>query len=547
MDGKLIIRNERIETSEKKVSLNPATLDPVGEACLASSRECREAILAAKEAFPIWKALTLQRKQEIFFEAKKILLRRSEGAAHLITIEKGSPLPESFSGEIFSSLGALDYYARNLNKLLKPKPLKHTVSLFLHKKSSFRFDPLGLTLIISPWNFPFLITLYDVMSALTAGNTIVLRPSSTTPFTGLLIGEIFIEAGLPAGVLNVVNCKIPQAEEMITNPDVQTVMFTGSVSTGKRIMELASQNLTNVTLELGGKDPMVVCKDADLERAARGAVWAGFMNCGQSCGSVERVYVAQEIADKFTERVADLTKTIKVGNPLEPDVDMGPMATLSQLEIVEEHIREAKEKGAQILWGGQRIKNLPGYFLQPTVLTRVDHSMKIMREETFGPTLPIMTFSDPDEAVALANDSSLGLTASVWTRSKKTASWMADRIEAGSVTVNDHMFSFVEPGAIWGGIKQTGKGRSHGPYGLQELVNVKLVSFDFLKKKTQIWWFPYDKGLYPILKNSATLFHHDRIREKWKALFSLSSFLKRISEGSPLTNFMKSLPRFIKK
>ncbi len=547
MDGKLIIRNERIETSEKKVSLNPATLDPVGEACLASSRECREAILAAKEAFPIWKALTLQRKQEIFFEAKKILLRRSEGAAHLITIEKGSPLPESFSGEIFSSLGALDYYARNLNKLLKPKPLKHTVSLFLHKKSSFRFDPLGLTLIISPWNFPFLITLYDVMSALTAGNTIVLRPSSTTPFTGLLIGEIFIEAGLPAGVLNVVNCKIPQAEEMITNPDVQTVMFTGSVSTGKRIMELASQNLTNVTLELGGKDPMVVCKDADLERAARGAVWAGFMNCGQSCGSVERVYAAQEIADEFTERVVDLTKTIKVGNPLEPDVDMGPMATLSQLEIVEEHIREAKEKGAQILWGGQRIKNLPGYFLQPTVLTRVDHSMKIMREETFGPTLPIMTFSDPDEAVALANDSSLGLTASVWTRSKKTASWMADRIEAGSVTVNDHMFSFVEPGAIWGGIKQTGKGRSHGPYGLQELVNVKLVSFDFLKKKTQIWWFPYDKGLYPILKNSATLFHHDRIREKWKALFSLSSFLKRISEGSPLTNFMKSLPRFIKK
>jgi acyl-CoA reductase-like NAD-dependent aldehyde dehydrogenase len=495
MDGRLIIGSKRIDSSEKKVSINPATLEPVGEVCLASSQECREALLAAKEAFPSWKALSLHRKQEVFFEAKKILLRRAEEAAHLITIEKGSPLLESFSGEVFSSLGALDYYARNLNKLLKPRPLKHTVSLFLHKKSAFRFDPLGPTLIISPWNFPFLITLYDVMSALTAGNTVILRPSSSTPFTGLLIGEIFIEAGLPAGILNVVNCKIPQAEEMITNPDVQTIMFTGSVSTGKRIMELASQNLTNVILELGGKDPMVVCEDADLERAARGAVWAGFMNCGQSCGSVERVYVAQEIADEFTKRVVDLAKTLRVGNPLEPDVDMGPMATLSQLEIVEEHIREAKDRGARILWGGQRIKNLPGYFLQPTVLTGVDHSMKIMREETFGPTLPIMTYSDPEEAVALANDSTLGLTASVWTRSKKTASWMADKIEAGTVTVNDHMFSFVEPGAIWGGIKQTGKGRSHGPFGLQELVNVKLVSFDFLNKKTQIWWFPYDDRL----------------------------------------------------
>jgi acyl-CoA reductase-like NAD-dependent aldehyde dehydrogenase len=547
MNGKLIIGNERIETSEKMVSLNPATLEPVGEVSLASSQECQEAILAAKEAFPSWKILPLRRKQDIFFDTKKILLRRSEEAAHLITMEKGSPLLESFSGEIFSSLGALDYYARNLNKLLKPQSVKHSVSLFFHKKSSFRFDALGPTLIISPWNFPFLIALYDVMSALAAGNTVIHRPSSSTPFTGLLLGEIFMEAGLPAGVLNVVNCKVSQAEEMITNPDVQTVMFTGSVSTGKRIMELASQNLTNITLELGGKDPMIVCEDADRERAVRGAVWAGFMNCGQSCGAVERVYVAREIADEFTEKVVDQTKKIKVGDPLEPDVDMGPMATLSQLESVENHIQESKEKGAQILWGGKRIQDLPGYFLEPTVLTRVDHSMKIMKEETFGPTLPIMTFSDPEEAVALANDSSLGLTASVWTRSKKTASWMTERIEAGSVTVNDHMFSFVEPGAIWGGIKQTGKGRSHGPFGLQELVNVKFVSFDFLKKKTQIWWFPYDKELFPLLKKSSTLLYHDQIFERWKALFSLASSMRRITEGSPLVNYIKSLPRFLRK
>ncbi len=547
MDARLIIDGRRVETPEKKTSLNPATLEPVGNACMASSQECREAIQAAKKAYPAWKDLPLRKKTEIFFEARKILLDCSEEAARLVTEEKGSPLAESFSSEIFSGLGALDYYARNLERLLSQRAVKHTVSLFFHKKSSFRLAPLGPTLIISPWNFPFLIAVYDVMSALSSGNTVVLRPSSSTPLTGLLVGEIFDRAGLPHGVLNVINCHVPQAEEMITHPDIRTVMFTGSVSTGKRIMELASRNLTNISLELGGKDPMIVCEDADLDKASRGAVWGAFMNCGQSCGSVERVYVDQRIAEEFTRRVVNLAKNIKVGYPFDPGIDMGPMATLSQLEIVEEHILDAREKGAQILWGGKRKAGLPGYFIEPTVLTEVNHSMKIMKEETFGPTLPIMVFSDLDEAVSLANDSSLGLTASVWTRSRKTASWLTDRIEAGSVTVNDHMFSFIEPAAIWGGIKQTGMGRSHGPYGLQELSNIKFVSFDFLKKKNQLWWFPYDKDLYTLLQKSAILFHHNRRPEKGKAFLSLLPFMKRIHAGSSLKNFIKSFPRYLKK
>jgi succinate-semialdehyde dehydrogenase/glutarate-semialdehyde dehydrogenase len=547
LNGNLIINGKRVATSQKKDSLNPATLELTGKFCLASTSDCQAAIQAAKEAFPGWKTLPISAKRKIFLRAKKILLRRSEEAARLITIEKGSPYPESYSSEVFASLGALDYYARNIKKLLNPHRVKHTVSLFFNKKSSFRFDPLGPTLIISPWNFPFLIAMYDVLSALSAGNTVILRPSSSTPFTGLMVGDILGEAGLPPGVLNIINCKIPQAEEMITHPDVQTIMFTGSVVTGKRIMELASHNLTNLALELGGKDPMVVCADADVERAARGAVWAGFMNCGQSCGSIERVYVAQEIAEDFTERVVDLTKNILVGNPSDPGVEMGPMATLSQLNTVREHIQDAQDKGAEILAGGNSSTNLPGYFIDPTVLSKVDHTMKIMTEETFGPTLPIMTFADLEEAIHLANNSSLGLTASVWTRSRKTAAWMAERIETGTVTVNDHMFSFIEPAAIWGGIKQTGMGRSHGPFGLQELVNIKFVSFDFLKRKKQIWWFPYDSGLMPLLSKSAVLFHHSRIRDRLKALVSLLSSLRRIREGSSLVNFIKSASRYFRK
>jgi len=547
LDGNLIIDGKRVGISQTKDSLNPATLEIVGKASLASTTECQMAVQAAKDAYPAWKALPVSEKQKIFHQAKAVLLKRSEEAARLLTEEKGSPYSEAYSSEIFPSLSALDYYARNLKRLLRPHPVKHTVSLFFNKKSSFRFEPLGPTLVISPWNFPFIIAIYDVLCALSAGNTIVLRPSSSTPFTGLMVGEIFVEAGLPPGVINIINCKIPQAEEMIVHPDVQTIMFTGSVSSGKRIMELASRNLTNLTLELGGKDPMVVCADADIERAARGAVWAGFMNCGQSCGSVERIYVAENIAQEFTKRVVELSQKVKVGHPADPETDMGPMVTLSQLKTVKEHINDACERGAEILFGGKNNTGLPGYFISPTVLSAVDHSMKIMTEETFGPTLPIMTFSDLEEAVALANDSSLGLTASVWTRSKKTASWLAERIETGTVTVNDHMFSFIEPAAIWGGIKQTGMGRSHGPFGLQEMVNIKFISFDFLKKQKQLWWFPYDSGLVSLLKKSSVLFYHNRIGKRLKALFALMPFFKRIHEGSSLVNFIKSSPRYFRK
>ena len=547
MDKRLLINNHKIETPETIKSINPSTLDPVGEACLASSEECQRAVEAAKSAFPGWRDISIKQKKNIFRQAKKILLSRSGDVARLITEEKGSPLSESLSSEVMGILEALDYYIQTLDRSLKPLKMKHHLSLFYHKRGSFHFQPLGATLIISPWNFPFFLPACDVLSALAAGNTIVFRPSTSTPLTGLLIGEIFVEAGLPPGVMNVVNCKTSLAEELILNPDIQTIVFTGSVPTGKRIMELASRNISNIVLELGGKDPMIVLKDADLERASRGAVWGAFMNCGQSCASVERLYVEQGVAEEFCQRVLDLTKKINVGNPLDPDVDMGPLANPSQLKTVEEHIQEAKEKSAQILWGGEKIEDLPGYFLQPTVLTGVDHSMKIMQEETFGPALPIMTFSDLEEAISLANDSVYGLTASVWTRNKKTASWLANRIETGTVMVNDHMSSAIEPAALWGGIKQTGIGRSHGIFGLQDLTNIKFVSLDFTRKKTLLWWYPYNASWKQLLEKALVLFYHDRLKEKAKAVFSLLTHFLRIKEGSPLLNFVKSLPRFLRK
>jgi succinate-semialdehyde dehydrogenase/glutarate-semialdehyde dehydrogenase len=547
MDGKLFINNTLIETQNTKTSFNPATLEPVGDFFLASSEECRKAIQAAKDAFPAWKAVPSEEKRRIFKRAKQILLQKNEETARLISLEKGSPQAESQAVEVLGSLEALNYYSHNVKSMQQEKRTKHSVVLFLHKKSSFQFQPLGPTLIISPWNFPFLIPMYDILSALASGNTVVLRPSTTTPFTALMIGKIFLEAGLPEGVLNIVNCKVEQAEGMITDPDFQNIMFTGSTNTGKRIMELASQNLTNIVLELGGKDPMIVLEDADIEKAARGAVWAAFMNCGQSCGSIERAYVAEKISDEFTNRVLELTKQLSVGDPLEPGIDVGPMASMGQLYTVKDHIEDARTKGAQILTGGDKPDGQPGYFIMPAVLTGVDHTMKIMIEETFGPVLPIMTFSSHDEAVSLANDTPFGLTASVWTKNKKRASMLAEKLETGTVTINDHMFSFVEPGAIWGGIKGTGIGRSHGPYGSLNLVNIKFVSHDYQKNKTQLWWFPYDQKFPLLLDRSLTLFHHKNLKDKIKTLPFLLSSLARINAESPLLNLVKGIPRIFKK
>lgn len=547
MDGRLIIGNARIETDRKLVSENPATLESVGEVSLATPELCRTAILAAKDAFPAWRWLDPREKRAILKRAENILARRASEAARLIAMEKGSPYPESLSVEVFGALQSLNYYGQNQGRLLRPGRAGHHTPLFFNKSGSFHFHPLGPTLIISPWNFPFLIPVCDILSALTGGNTVVLRPSTTTPLIALFIGEIFVEAGLPPGVLNVVVCRVPEAEAMIVDRDIQTVMFTGSVGVGKRVVELCSRNLTNLALELGGKDPMVVLEDADLERAARGAVWTAFMNCGQSCGSIERVYVAREVADAFTARVVELARGVRVGNPLDEGVDMGPMATAGQLKVVEEHIADAREKGASVPVGGGRVAGLAGHFIEPTVLTGVDHTMRCMTEETFGPTLPIMPFGNDDEAVALANDSDYGLTASVWTRDRKRAAWFADRLEAGSVTVNDHMYSFVEPRAIWGGIKQTGMGRSHGPFGLHELVNIKYVGMDFFRKKAQTWWFPYDRSLAGIMEKAVALFHGRSRRARFRAALGLRKEWRRIVETAPLLNYLLALPRILKK
>jgi len=370
-----------------------------------------------------------------------------------------------------------------------------------------------------------------VGAALAAGNTVVLKPAPATTLTGLMLGRLAREAGFPEGVVNVVAVDDAVAAQLVEDPRVGKIVFTGSVATGKKVMAAAAKNLTPLVLELGGKDPAIVCRDADLDRAARGIVWAAFMNAGQTCASVERVYVERPVADAFVAKVLEEARRLRSGGgPAGGDGDLGPMTLERQRAIVEEHVKDAVAKGARVLLGGER-SDAPGFFYPPTVLTHVDHTMLVMRDETFGPVLPIMAVDSLDEAITLANDSPYGLTASGWTRSEEAARRLQQELVAGVVSINDHVSSYGEPTAPWGGVKWSGFGRMHGILGLREMVQPKYVSLDRGRQPAELWWFPYDGELDALVRRAAPAFYS-------------TSFLRRVVAQLGLLRFSRLWRRF---
>jgi succinate-semialdehyde dehydrogenase/glutarate-semialdehyde dehydrogenase len=330
------------------------------------------------------------------------------------------------------------------------------------------------------------------------------------------------------------------AAALVEAPRVAKIVFTGSVATGKRVMAAASRNLTPVVLELGGKDAAIVCRDADLDRAARGIVWGAFLNAGQTCASVERVYVERAVMEPFLARVLAQTRALRVGQPQDESTDLGPMTMERQRRIVEDHVTDARARGAQVLTGGE-VPARDGYYYPPTVLTGVDHGMRVMREETFGPVLPIMAVDSVDEAIRLANDSDYGLTASGWTRDVATARKLAAGLSAGVVTINDCVSSFGEPTAPWGGVKHSGIGRTHGVAGLREMTQVKYVSLD-ASRRPALWWFPYGPDYRRILSQAARALHSRsffaRIRHQL-GLLAFGRFWRRVHPGTLLRGLDK--------
>lgn len=483
------------------ISYNPATGEELGRVENTSSEDVKIAVENGRKAFQPWRKTSFSERKKLIMKAREVILAELDEIALLISNEAGKPVAEALSMEIAPVLDLMQYFARNTERLLKPRKIGIGLYALLGRSSKIIYQPLGVVGIIPAWNYPFSIPLGETVMALMAGNTVVLKPSELTPLIGLKIGEICKKAGIPENVVQVVTGAGATGAALVESaPD--KIMFTGSVATGKKIAEAAAKNLTSVVLELGGKDPMIVFADANLKLAAKGAVWGAFCNAGQSCSSVERLYVEESAAEKLTALIVEETKKIKVGEGTDESVSVGAMSSERQLNIVKDHVENFCESGAEILTGGSS-NNL---FFEPTVIAKATNSMRAMQEETFGPTLPIATFKTEEEAIKLANDSEFGLTASVWTKNLAKGKRVAERIEAGTVCVNEVLYTHGIGQTPWGGFKNSGRGRTHGIEGLMELVQPQHIHVNKLAILPNAWWMPYSKTAVETFRGFARYF-----------------------------------------
>lgn len=510
---------------EEIVSYDPATGNEVGRASQTSAEQVRDVVDRSRTAFTAWRKTSFGERRLLIMKARDVILAELDEIARLISAESGKPFGEAIAMEIAPVLDLMQYFARNAERLLRPRKVSVGLYSLLGRSSKVIYQPLGVVGIIPAWNYPFSIPLGETAMALMAGNSVVIKPSELTPITGITIGEIFEKAGAPKDLVQVVTGDGRTGAALLeAAPD--KIMFTGSVATGKKIAEAAAKNLTSVVLELGGKDPMIVFADANLELAADAAVWGAFCNAGQSCSSVERLYVQEEIADRFAKLLVDRVKPLKQGVGTDEAVSIGAMSSERQIKAVEDHVEQFRKDGANILIGGKR--GLAGpLFYEPTIITNVRNEMRAMREETFGPTLPVATFSTEEEAIKLANDSEFGLTASVWTKDLKKGTRVAEQIEAGSVTVNEVLYTHGIGQTPWGGFKNSGRGRTHGLEGLMELVQPQHVHINRLMILPNAWWLPYTPTAVETFKGFAKYFASGSLI---RTTLLLPQLLRRVNE-----------------
>lgn len=514
------------EARQKIEIHSPATLEKVGEVEVDSPLDVRAATHRAREAFRAWGAMDFKNRAKVLLSARDHLIAHSEELIELICRENGKPRLEALV-ELTYVCDSLTFYSKRARRFLKPHRV--TPHLLRNKKVTVHYQPRGVIGMITPWNFPLILTIGEAVPALAAGNAVIIKPSEWTPLIATRGAEILREAFTAAGaaptlpsledILQVVNGYGETGGALVDEADM--IAFTGSVRTGRIIAERAAKRLVPVSLELGGKDPMIVLRDADIERAANAAVWGAFTNSGQVCISVERVYVEDSIADDFTRRVVEKTRALRQGSDVgeaENRVDVGAMTFPNQVEVVEDHINDAKARGAQILTGGRRNLALPGRYFEPTVLSNVDHSMKIMTEETFGPALPIMRVKDEEEALRLANDSRYGLNASVFTRDKAKGERIAAQVEAGVTCVNDVIAGFAVTDAPSGGLKESGIGKRHGAEGIRRFCHQQVIVTDRFGLKRDPFWYPYNAKTERLMLRLLGAVFSTRLPAKLKAL-----------------------------
>ncbi|WP_026910988.1 succinic semialdehyde dehydrogenase [Patulibacter minatonensis] len=495
------------EKPVQKAVIDPATGQTIAWVDELGPADAQKAAARGRAVQPAWEALGFEGRARVMRRAQKWVTDHADELIATIVSETGKAWEDAQAAEVMYAAAAFGHWADHAGDLLADERIKVSSPLLKGKKVLTRHAPLGLVGVIAPWNYPFTNGFGDCIPALMAGNSVLLKPAEKTPLTSLLMARALKECGLPDGVMQVLTGKGSVLGEALVDV-VDMIMFTGSTPVGRRIGARAGERLIPCSLELGGKDPFIVCADADLERAANHALYYSMFNTGQTCISVERVYVEAPVYDEFVAKVAKKAKKLRNDRPTGPGAtEVGALTIESQVATVTEHVEDARKKGATIIAGGNPDPDKPGWWYPPTVLTDVDHTMECMTEETFGPTLPIMKVADVEEAIRLANDSPYGLMASVFTKDMVKGEQIARRIQAGSVHVNDALIGYTALEAPMGGWKDSGLGARHGAPGIRKYTNSQtlILSKYHLKKEPQV--YPYTGRGFKLLTRVTRLFY----------------------------------------
>ena len=491
--------------------LNPATLEPVGAAVpVTSAAELEEAVAEGRAAQSEWERRALAHRALLLRDAAQVLLDSADEIVASIVAETGKPRVEALTAEVLVAAETLAWLAASIPRALRPERLPLTQRYLAHKRAWLLYEPLGVVGVVSPWNFPFGIAFSQAASALAAGNAAVVKPSELTPHSGAWVEAVFRRAGAPQGLVRTIQGPgATVGDALVGHRGIDIVVFTGSSEVGRHVAVRAAERLAPAILELGGKDPMLVLDDADVDRAVAGALWGSFANCGQVCSGIERIYVMEPLYEAFCERLAGRVASLRLGRGEDYATELGPLITERQLTRVEGIVADAVERGADVVTGGARADvGLPGWFFHPTVLAGEPLGARLANEEIFGPVVTVCKIDNESDGVGRVNASRFGLGASVWTRDRGRAHRVARRLRAGSVWMNDCSYSYGTAQAPWGGRGESGHGRTHSKHGLYALSHLKYVDAD-AGRLTPPWWFPYDRQVTKGLGVGLEVLHRD--------------------------------------